>query len=59
MNLEQFVKAMHKSPKPRLAKVDRVVLPTPDCPLPDHTPDMTNNEWVTLCCLVHGLQANK
>ena len=51
---EVFVEAILKasSRKPRLTKPQ--VMPTEECPLPDHTKDMSNDEWVMLCCLVHS-----
>lgn len=53
---EEFVKAMTRASnrKPRLTQPQ--IIPTNECPLPDHTKDISNNEWLVLCHLVHGLQ---
>lgn len=52
--IKQFVTGLHKIHRPRLSKTEQVILPTEDCPLPDHTDDMTRQEWVMLCHLVHS-----
>lgn len=55
LKAERFVKDILKSSvhKPRLKKAERVIFPTPDCPLPDFDDDLTDVEWVMLCHLVY------
>ena len=55
-NYEHWVIQLHKASakKPRLKSSEYVILPTEDCPLPDQTPDMSDEEWLMLCYLVHS-----
>lgn len=57
---EHWVKGLLKASvrKPRLRPSECVILPTEDCPLPDQTPDMSDEEWVMLCYLVHSKLAD-
>jgi hypothetical protein len=52
LDADRIVKAFMRPHHKRLSQGDIVVIPSADCPLPDHTRDLSNNEWMMLCYLV-------
>ena len=53
LRAEKFVDEMLRVSNPKRRMRNPQILPTEDCPLPDFTDDLTDEEWVMLCHLVN------